>query len=507
MDIPDAEHTSGLSSYLGIFRRRYKYVATIGPGCILLAIYLAFTLPTLYESTATILIEPSTVNKDVVLTTVTSLSNQQIEIVSGRVMKRDVLEQLIKEYDPYPQAHDQTPAQKAQRILENTKLERVDPVTMKPDPDANAFALHYDNPDPQRASDVADRLAQLFLTYNQRTRSQAAEEAARFLASQAAMVSKQMREIDEEINRFKNQHGDALPEYLQRNQAAIDRGQHDLDSLQQEILRAEEKEGLLAVELSHTSPNLITEAGDLTDVATVRAKLAEAQQRYTPDHPEVKRLKRALEGLMAQTNTTSGGIVANATNPQYLSIASQLESARNELKTLRGETERIRAQMNNYEELLRRTPGVEREYADILRRRETAQTAYAQLQDKLQRAQVAENFESGEQGEKFTLLAAPYPGRLPVYPNRIGLILLGLVLGGALSAIAVAMAETSDRTMRSARDFPQLADVPVLASIPRILNRHDKRRQRLVFVSWVAAYAVVILFIGAIVASSLRPHA
>ncbi|HVO46551.1 MAG TPA: hypothetical protein VMT29_09465 [Steroidobacteraceae bacterium] len=499
------ETTGGMRGYLGVVRRRYKYIATIGPITVLLAVYLAFTLPTLYESTATILIEPSTVNKDLVVPTVNSLSAQQIEIVQGRVMKLDTLEALVHERDPYPQFPQLSAKEKAQRILENTKLERVDPVTMKPDQDANAFSLHYDNPDSERAADVANRLAQLFLTYNQRTREQSAKEAATFLASQAQDVSRQMRAIDEEINKFKNAHGEALPEYTQRNENAIDRNQHDLDQVQQEILRDQEKESLLAVELSHTSPNLITEAGDLTDAATVRAKLAEAQQRYTPDHPEVKRLKRALEALMQQTNTTNG-VVANATNPLYLSTASQLESTRNELRALRAQADRIRAQMANYEELLRRTPGVEREYADILRRRESLQTAYAQLQDRLQKATVAQNFESGEQGEKFTLLAAPFPGRLPVYPNRIGLILLGITLGGALSAIAMAIAESADSTVRSTKDFPVNAAFPLLASIPRIPNSRDRRRRRLVFTSWAVAYALATLFVGAAVVSALLAH-
>ncbi|HEY6454161.1 MAG TPA: hypothetical protein VIY90_02655, partial [Steroidobacteraceae bacterium] len=227
MDTQEAS-TKGINTYFGIVRRRMAYVAVIAPLCIFAAIYLAFWLPTQYESTATILIEPSTVNKELVATTVPSYSNQQIEIVEGRVMKPDTLEGLVKQYDPYPQERGLSAAEKAQQIAQSTKLERVDPVTMKPDQEANAFSLHYRNPDANRAAEVANRLAQLFLSYNQRTRAQAAREAATFLASQAQGVSQQLRELDEEINKFKSLHGDALPEYTQRNESEIDRNQHDL---------------------------------------------------------------------------------------------------------------------------------------------------------------------------------------------------------------------------------------------------------------------------------------
>jgi polysaccharide chain length determinant protein (PEP-CTERM system associated) len=495
---------TGINSYMPILRRRARYIAVIAPLFILLSVYLSFALTPLYESTATILLEPSSVDPKVVTTTVTSYSNQQIEIVQGRVMTVDTLKEMVKEYDPYP-GSGWSPFDKAHEILEQTSLERVDPVTLKPLQESNAFSLHYRNPDNERAAEVTKRLANLFLTYNQKSRQQAAQEAAQFLAKQAEDVSRQMREIDEEIKAFKNQHGDALPEFLGRNEAAIDREQHDLENLQQEILHAEEKESLLAVTLSQTSPNMVTEAGDMTDLPTVRAKLAEAQQRYTPDHPEVKRLKQIVAQLGAdQAKLTANGIAANANNPLYLTTASQLKSARNELAGLKAEAARKQAVINQYEETLRRTPGVEREYSDIQRRRTALQTTYQGIQDKLQNAQIAQNFETVQGGERFTLIHSPTPGHLPVFPNRIGLILLGVFLGGLLSGIAVVLAESGDSTIRDTRDVPSFGDAPVLATIPEILNTRDRRRRRLVFASWAAAYGIAIFVVGATVISALH---
>jgi polysaccharide chain length determinant protein (PEP-CTERM system associated) len=495
---------TGLGGYAPILRRRATYIAIIAPAFILLAVYLSFSLTPLYESTATILLEPSSVDPKVVTTTVTSYSNQQIEIVQGRVMTEETLSQLVKEYDPYP-GSGLSLHQKAERIFSNTTIERVDAVTLKPLQESNAFSLHYRNPNNVQAAEVTRRLAALFLTYNQKTRQQAAGEASQFLAKQAADVSRQMHAIDDEIKAFKNQHGDALPEYIARNEASIDREQHDLENLQQEIARVEEKESLLAVQLSQTSPSMITTSGDMTDLPTVRAKLAEAQQRYTPDHPEVKRLKQALQQLSAeQAAVGRNGIVANANNPMYMTTASQLQSARKELAQLRSEAARKTALINQYEDLLRKTPGVEREYADIQRRRASLAGTYQSIQDKLQNAQIAQNFEAAQGGERFTLIRAPIPASRPVYPNRIGLILLGVVLGGLFSAIAVAVAESGDANIRDVRDLPKIGDGLVLASIPQILNTRDRRRRRFVFASWAVAYGAAILVVGATVVSALQ---
>ena len=503
MNITTGE-TSGLASYFAILRRRIVYIAIILPVFVLGAVYLAFWLTPLYQSTATILLEPSSVDPKVVTTTVISYANDQIEIVQGRVMTIDTLKELVKEYDPYP-GTPLTSYEKAQGILEDTSLERVDPVSMKPLQESNAFSLHYRNTDPERAKEVTRRLALLFLTYNQRSREQAAQGAARFLATQAEDVSRQMRAIDEEIKSFKNQHGDALPELMARNEASIDRNQHELENLEQEILRTEEKESLLSVQLSQTSPNMITQSGDLTDMPTVRAKLAEAQQRYTPDHPEVKRLKQALAQLAKDQGTVAaGGIVANANNPSYMTTASQLKSTRNELANLRAQAARNKAETAQYEAMLRKTPGVEREYSDILRRRNSLQTTYQQIQDKLQNAQIAQNFETEQGGERFTMIRAPSRGKMPVYPNRIGLIMLGVVLGLALSGIAVVLSESGDSTVRSVGDFPQFGDAQVLGAIPRISNASDRRRRRFMFVSWAAVYTFALFVVGATVLSAIN---
>jgi polysaccharide chain length determinant protein (PEP-CTERM system associated) len=499
-----ASTDSGLGSYASILRRRSVYLAVIAPAFILLAVYLAFALEPLYESTATILLEPSSVDPKVVTTTVISYSSAQIEIVQGRVMDTVTLQELVKEYDPYP-GTPLTSREKAHKILEDTTLERVDPVTLRPLQESNAFSLHYRNPDKDRAVEVTARLAGLFLTYNKKSRQQAAQEAATFLGKEAEDVSRQMRAIDEEIKAFKNQHGDALPEYASRNEATVDRLQHELENIQQEILRSEEKESLLSVQLSQTSPNMITNSGDMTDLPTVRAKLAEAQQRYTPDHPEVKRLKQALQQLStAQAAIGSGGIVANANNPLYMTTASQLKSARNELAGLRAQAAHKTAEIEQYEQTLRRTPGVEREYSEIQRRRTSLQNTYQAIQDKLQNAQIAQNFETEQGGERFTLIRPPLPGKLPVYPNRVGVILLGFVLGMLLAGIAVAVAESSDSNIRDVRDLPKLGGVPLLATIPAISNTRDRRIRRIRFVSWAAAYAAAVFVVGATVLRALQ---
>jgi succinoglycan biosynthesis transport protein ExoP len=492
---------SSLSDYFAALRRRYMYFATLLPMTLFACVVAAFAIHPLYQATATIMLEPSSVPKDIIESTVVSYSDQQVEIVQGRVLTAAGLAPVLKQVDPYPKEKSLSDAQKAQQILENTSIERVDPVTLKPQAESNAFSLHYNNPDPEIAAAVANRLAQLFLTYNQVRRSAAAGEATGFLQKQSEDFARQMREVDAQLAALKSKYGEATPEFMMRNQATIEDTQHQIDNLQQQILTAQEKESELSLQLSQMSPNLITQSGDLTDAATVRAKLTEAEQRYTPDHPEVKRLKRALETLMAQSGNSAGSKVP-PNNPQYLMTQTELKGARNALASLRGLDGSLRTKLARSRGLVQGAPAAEREFSAVLRRREVLQNEYQHTQDRLQSANLAETFESAQGGERFSMVHAPSVPKLPVYPNRIGLILLGLVFGSALAGIGAALAESGDKKLRTLKDVVLPDGVPMLASIPFIKNTKDRRRRAIMLTSLVAAYGLAIFVAAAVIVSS-----
>lgn len=498
----ETRHSSGIGDYIDILRRRAVYPAIIVPAVLFICLLAAFGITPRYRASATIMLEMSSVPKDFIETTVTSYADQQIEIVQGRVMTVDSLRNIVQQVDPYPGQKSWSETDKAQRILDDTTLERVDPVTLKPQTESNAFSLHYNNPKPALAAAVDARLAQLFLSYNQRVRTEAAQETAGFLQKQSEQLVQQMRQVDAQVADMKRQHGEALPEFLMRNQADSEEAQHELDTLQQQILAAQDKETLLTVQLSQISPNLIAQSGDLTDVATVRAKLTEAEQRYTPDHPEVKRLRHALETLVEQQTSASKGGKIEANNPQYQMLEAQIRGARATIANLQAQYAATKRKLERSEALVAQTPLSEKAMSDILRRKDVLQTEYQHIQDRLQNANLAETFESHQGGERFTLVRAPSIPHLPVYPNRIGLILLGTVFGFAIAGIAVAIAESTDTRLRAERDIALPEGVVVLANIPFINNSVDRRRRAIMLSSFAASYLAAIIAVVAMVVSS-----
>jgi len=499
--VSENETAGDLGSYAALFRRRRVWIFTMVPAAILISVYLAYALPAQYRSTATLMLEQAAIPDDFIKSTVRSYAGDQIDVIQGRVLTVESLKQLVQEYDPYPDEKNLDIEAKALRVVENTSLEHVDPVTYKPKEQAEAVSLYYQNPDPQRASIVATRLAELFLTYHQRVRMDAARAAAKMIEDRASTLTKQLQEVDDEYARLRSANGGMLPDVKEGGaEDARYRAERDLTDMEKQLRAAQEQESLLSIQLSATSPNLLvtqglatngmpaagvtTQAG-LTDLATVKAELADAELRYTPDHPDVKRLKRALAALEAQKSTTTG---ENADNPEYRRMSGELAAARADVAALQISTARARAQLARYTANVNPSTELERQVSDLERRRSSLQSEYQEVQDKLKNAQLGQVAESGQVAEHFSLLQSPYPASQPYSPNRIGVILLGLVLGGALAAGAVALAEAADATVRGAHDIVSFEGMAVVGSIPEILLNSDQVRRRWIWGSVLVVY-------------------
>jgi len=500
MTANDAPATLG--QYLDLLRRRRWYLLIIVPAAVLLAIFLAYFLAPSYRSSSIILLEPSSIPAELVQTTVTSYADQQIELVQRRVMTPDNLKALVMATDPYPDQPNWTLEDKANQVAIDTVLERVDPVTLDVVSMSNAFAIHYNNVSPKRAAVVAQKLSDLFLSYNRQARSERAGETYEFLAALAKSVEQRIDASDKRLAQFRAEHSEALPETQVRNQASAERAERDLVGYETQIRGAEDRQTALNLQLSKLSPTLGTTTGNpQTELVTLQGQLAEARVRYTPDHPDVKRLQRQIETLMAQPGTSTSASTA-PNNPEYLAVQSQLATVNRELGALRAAADRARSQIYTYQNSLGSAPRVEQEYAELARQSDLLRGQYQDVQNKLREADVARSLEGEQKGARFTQIVAPNVSSSPYSPNRTGIILLGFLLGGALGVAIAVLAESSDPTIRGMRDLRQFVNVPAIAAVPVLENAADRRTRVLLWSSYAIAVGLGCLVVAVTVVSA-----
>jgi succinoglycan biosynthesis transport protein ExoP len=102
---------------------------------------------------------------------------------------------------------------------------------------------------------------------------------------------------------------------------------------------------------------------------------------------------------------------------------------RRQVGSLRSQEAKARADLGGFEKNLSTAPNVEREYIQISREHENATNQYTDLQNKMKNAALAQTLETEARGERFTLLRSAAAPSKPYFPNRLGIILLGAVLG------------------------------------------------------------------------------
>jgi protein tyrosine kinase modulator len=503
--VPAAAGNS-LADYGRMLRRRWVYMATILPAVILLSILIAYVLPVRYRATSIVMLQGASIPTNFVSTTVKEVEDaytqaqEDLELVRRRVMDPDELVPLVKKLDPYPNRRDLSVEAKAELLSEDTSFERVDPTSGKPADNSPAFAIHYSNPDAKRAKMVAREITDLYLTFNQRNRVEQATAAYQFLQTQAKALEVEMVGMERKLAVFRAQYGGALPEMQAHNLSRIDALQKDLEGTQQQLLVAQEKESQLQLQLNTLSPNLSTAVTNWqTQLAKTQSDLIDAEQRYTPEHPEVKRLKRALADLRSQGTSNLKVGAAAPDNPDYLAVKSQLVSAQQEIAGLKTIEARSRADLSTYEKNMNTAPNVQREYVQLERDYDNDRQRYDDLQGKMKNAALAQTMETEAKGERFTLLHNANTPGAPYFPNRLGIILLGVVLGCGLGFGVTALVDASDPSVRGASDVTTLLGTAAIGSVPRMLNPADRRKRKYAWGGAIVAYGTATALVAFVV--------
>ena len=212
-----------------------------------------------------------------------------------------------------------------------------------------------------------------------------------------------------------------------------------------------------------------------------RAELADAEQRYGPDHPDRISLQRevtTLEGELAAMPADAGAsstAPVEADNPAYVQIQAQLSATKNDLAALQEQMAKLRAQIEEYQRNISLSPQVEKRYHELTRDYENARLKYAEVRSKQQEAKAAQNLEADRKGERFTLIDPPLPPERPVSPNRVLILALGLVLSVGLAVGTLMMTERFDTSIRGRSDLQELLGTAPLALVPYIVTKAEIR--------------------------------
>ena len=480
------------SEILAIVRRRMKSLILPALAVIVLAGLVALLLPPIYRSTATILIEEQEIPTDYVMTTVTSFAEQRIQQINQRIMSFTRLLEIIQRFGLYPELVDKkTTEEIVEEMRKDTELkpisaEIMDRRTGRPTSATIAFTLGYQGKDAGKVQQVANILTSLFLEENLKERTKQAAETSSFLEGEMARVKEELSGLESRLAAFKQAHVNELPEILQVNTQSLNSLERQLEITNEQLRGLREREGSLQAQLAGVKPHTEKEEelASRRRFEELKIQLVALTKRFSEEHPDVKKTRAEIAELEATLNTidaSRGKKTASPDNPAYITVSAQLAGTRSDLQSTVRQLERLNAEVAEYRRRIAATPKVEEEYNALASARNSTQAKVSDLMKKLMDAQVAHGLEREQKGERFTLIEPPRLPEKPFKPNRLAIMLIGVVLGIGAGVGVAALREFSDDAVRGPGKLESETRFPVLTGIPIILSPADiaaRRRTR-----------------------------
>jgi uncharacterized protein involved in exopolysaccharide biosynthesis len=238
---------------------------------------------------------------------------------------------------------------------------------------------------------VANMLASNFISENLRVRETQAIGTSSFLADEVGALEKRLKEKEDELKAYRERYMGGLPSQLDTNLRMLERLQIQLDQVNNRLREREERRLALERDLrggqafvSAPVPAQPARPGEgPRDLASLKAELASLEAKYTPNHPDVVRLRTTIENLEKKEaeslSEPRGSSAPTVVTPANRALLEQLRNTEAEIRALRFEAERTKSQTKMYEKWVEETPKREQELLSLDRDYERLKEAYNSL--------------------------------------------------------------------------------------------------------------------------------
>jgi polysaccharide chain length determinant protein (PEP-CTERM system associated) len=474
-------------------RRKWVAIGVFTTG-VVAAAAMAVSLPTLYRSAATVLVERQQVSEAFVRPSVTAELETRIQTIHQQVMSRARLTQLITDLKLYPERVGKVPMHAlVEQMRRDVRLDLkgVDQ-RMTGRPSTIAFSLSYTGRDPDTVARVANTLVAFYIDENTKSRERQADRTAEFLRDQLGEIRRELQAQEARASDFRLRHTTELPQQLEANLAALERLNTQLRLNGEYQIRAmERRERLEELASAKAMPATAPGAGPAGQLRELQRRLAELRSQFSEQYPDVIKVQSEIAALQRQTP----GLGTNGDGDGDHSpgrVQQGLASVNKELQSLKQEEAFLRKAIGGYEGRVESAPRRQQELQQLTRDYELTKERHDALLKRYEEAQLAANLEQGQNVEQFQILDPALPPTQPAAPNRLWLLLMGCAASLGLAFAAVLVLERLDTTFHTVDDLRAFVGVPTLATIQRMVTEGDIRRARRRFVL-IGACALVVL--------------
>ena len=497
---------------LGLARRRGKLIAMVAGSVILATFWISMALPNLYTSSAMILVEPQSVDENLVNSGVRQSDlNERLGIMTAEMLSRSRLSAIIEKFELY--RNESGSMQRSEIIELMRSYISVDPVlseleggARKKDLVFSTFRITFRHENKYVAAQVAQEIANSFIDANIESRTEITSKSLSFMRDEIGSLSGSLAVVEKSISAIKAESAGSLPEEFAGNQRLLQFGMADLRDAQRILSGAESDASYWKAQALTAST--MSGGGDQNS-PSYRLQSLELQRGsllakgFTKKHPDVVQADAEIALLQSQLAGGAAGEGDEDVAPKSVGEQNaRSEQGRAELraKSAQEDIDRLRVSIAEVERRIGGTASVAEKLDALSRQYDHLSHSYQDFSNRLQQASVQADLERRQLGEKFRILETAEPAPQPSSPNRLLLLSLGTIMGLALGGGIGLISEVADSSVHTSNELQAALGIPVLISVPNIMLESDRamRSRRILRESLAAAFVVAFVLVGGV---------
>lgn len=410
---------------------------------VVIATIAVFVLPPKYEAKSRVMldvIKPDPVTGQVLSSPfLRAYIQTQTELIKDDAMAVRVIDALKLASDPELQegyakrksdeGEDSFNTWAARTIAANVEAHLIE--------GSNIIEIGYAAKDPDRARDVANALAKVYIEANLQDRREGARRNADWYDAQAQKARTQLLQAEAAKSSYERETGLVLQD-----------DKVDIDSARLAALASAAAAPII------TAPSANSASSASLELAQLDSMIAQASRTLGPNHPDLIAMRRKHEVLSAQVDRERSAVNAAAT--------ATISASRVTTGMLEAQKAKVMAQRDKVEKLR-----LMQDEIDV--RREQLNKASARAAELRQEADVA--------ATAVSLLGDALKPDSPKFPNKP--LFIGGALGGGIAfGLGLALLlEIVQRRVRSADDLRAALGVPVLTIISEQKSQKANRKR------------------------------
>jgi uncharacterized protein involved in exopolysaccharide biosynthesis len=448
----------------GILWQRRWFVI---PPLVLLAaagLIAALLLPTIYRSSATLLVQSQQLPTAVADSPSGALIDQRIAKIRQQVLSRGDLIAAIEQNGLYEEERrSRSLSEIVDEMRSNVAVQAVTgDIGQQPSGNQSntiAFTMSFDYRDPVKAQAVMQNFVQRFLELDTSNMEQRATQTVAFLQDQATRLRRQISAIENQTTAIKARNGLAI----------VNTGlptASDSGGYQAQIISLQNENRALRLQAQRAAENPVVKAAE--------AQLDVARATYNEDHPDVRLAKQRVAELR-RTSSESAGSTDRERSVETL--RAQIAANNNTIATLEAARSQAAARASANLATQARGPAILEQVAQLDSQANILRQQYQDVADALLKAEGSARITEEQKGERLSVVEPPVVPDEPTSPNRPLLIVGGIAAGLGLGVVLALAVELMLKPVRGVESIEDLG-LSVLGVVPTFKSDRSSRKRQ-----------------------------